>query len=416
MNFVVEYLIVIPGDDTFCPTSKEFNQFLQVDSKIVITRGKLIYSDVGATFECAYDIQDGHVPDRRERYFRLNFEREIEESEFEPRLSLFTDMLRTVGTLIRKLAEKRVDLRPEILRDDISAYYAHKAYPLIYRTENLMRSLISSFMLVNVGSNWFNEATPRGLRSSSRAEARSSEDEQGNLYATNFIDLSRWLLNAYPSKTMDSFYAEIRQMKPLDQKNREALFSYVPQSNWERYFEAIVTCNAKDLKDWWDQLYNLRCIVAHNGLLTREEYGRIVELTARLDRTLTEAMAKLAKITVPPDEREDAANSGLRPNSALTQFLIELRDLEHALLEFAVAAGQDTMMKSTGSIVQDLVQSGLVEPHVETKLMAYEDTGRRVVLDPTSFAQGEIELLSSQMADLSRRFREQQLQIASRDL
>lgn len=270
-----------------------------------------------------------------------------------------------------------------------------------------MRSLISSFMLVKVGSNWFNEATPRELSSSFRTEARSPTDKHGNLYATNFNDLSKWLLNKYPSKTINTLYADIRQMKSSEQKSRGDLFTYVPQSNWERYFEAIVSCSAKELKEWWDELYNLRCTVAHNGLLSKGEYDRIVKLTAKLDETLTEARVKLEKITVPADEREDAGNSGLRPNSALTNFFTEQRSLELALQACAVAAGRDTVMKSMKDIVIDLVESGTVETQIETTWKAFEEIGHQLAREPTSLEQVAIERLSVQMADLAQRVREQ---------
>ncbi|MFG3826309.1 hypothetical protein ACGI6H_34825, partial [Escherichia coli] len=49
----------------------------------------------------------------------------------------------------------------QIIWDDISKYYSIQAYPLIHEIENLMRKLITKFMIHNVGLSWTKDSVPK---------------------------------------------------------------------------------------------------------------------------------------------------------------------------------------------------------------------------------------------------------------
>lgn len=83
---------------------------------------------------------------------------------------------------------------PIILWDDISLYYSQQAYPIIYEIENLMRQLITKFMLINAGLRWEKERTPEDVRKS----INDKNKEPTVLYNVDYIQLSNFLFKEIP--------------------------------------------------------------------------------------------------------------------------------------------------------------------------------------------------------------------------
>jgi hypothetical protein len=72
----------------------------------------------------------------------------------------------------------------------------------------------------------------------------------------------------------------------------------IPQSNWSRYFSAIVDCEDSLLRSKWNELYLLRCKVAHNTYLTSDEFKSVEALCSTLDAIISSAIAKLGQVEV----------------------------------------------------------------------------------------------------------------------
>ena len=138
----VEYLVLMDNEGAFCDCKESFNKLLQVSSDIKITGNKLKYK---GGMDITYSISNGEVEGKEQRFFQISFS--IQHTD--EKLDQFVLLLRDVRTIIIRYGGQ-----PEVLRDDISTHYAHKAYPLIHRIENMMRKLIANFMLRKVGKGW----------------------------------------------------------------------------------------------------------------------------------------------------------------------------------------------------------------------------------------------------------------------
>jgi hypothetical protein len=86
------------------------------------------------------------------------------------------------------------------------------------------------------------------------------------------------------------------------------LKDYIPQSNWARYFSALVDCEDSLLEKRWLELYELRCMVAHNAIVGRADYDHIVKLSSDLTQIIEQAINKLPDVRVPADEVETVAD------------------------------------------------------------------------------------------------------------
>ena len=77
-----------------------------------------------------------------------------------------------------------------------------------------------------------------------------------------------------------------------------------PKSDWERYFCKVVACDDSYLNKRWTELYDLRCLNAHNALVTRVDYERIAQLVGEVSEQLKTAVNNIDRVHVPPDEKE----------------------------------------------------------------------------------------------------------------
>lgn len=78
----------------------------------------------------------------------------------------------------------------------------------------------------------------------------------------------------------------------------------LPVSNWEKYFADFLPVEEDSLKKKWEQLYILRCQVAHNNTFHRVDFQKVERLTQDLKPILQKAIASLATIEVSVADRE----------------------------------------------------------------------------------------------------------------
>ena len=173
MTYKVEYLIIIKDSKTFCSDIKSFNNLMQSNSEILILDDKIIFRD--KTFE--YDIKSNVVEARNQRYFKLTFgiKKDTEITEL-------INLLKSVKELIYKAGAHL-----NVIWDDVSNYYSVKAYPEINKIENLLRKLITTFMLINFGIEWTKEATPLELKNITKKRHNSISNEDSNFYMTQIL-------------------------------------------------------------------------------------------------------------------------------------------------------------------------------------------------------------------------------------
>lgn len=125
---------------------------------------------------------------------------------------------------------------------------------------------------------------------------KSPQNGHNPLYDFDFITINDLLFKDYPSKQIDSsVLKEIQQGKisPDDIK------SYIPTSNWERYFSTLVECESEYLQKRWKKLYELRNKIAHNKQFTKIDLDEVRKISEEVKSKLTPALDKISSIKIP---------------------------------------------------------------------------------------------------------------------
>ncbi|CAI8759536.1 HEPN_Apea domain-containing protein [Pseudomonas sp. IT-P171] len=292
-NYRVEYLAIIETKEDFCSTVEAFNSLLQAYGSIKASADNISYS--GSAFD--YSVQRGVVAEGAQVYFHMRFNCSKKEN-----LPDYKKFLKLVRTILQKVCIKM----PEVLWDDLSGELCSKAYPIIYELENMMRKLITKFMLISIGISWVSSAVPKEVSDSVKVKKSAT---QGYLYDADFIQLSNFLFKKYSTANSDKLLLRLAKAKNIQDIDLSELKEMIPQSNWERYFLPIVDCNSEYLDVRWKKIYDLRCVIAHNNFLTQEEFDEIIKLSAEVKDKLTAAIDNLDKIHVSDEQKEEVAES-----------------------------------------------------------------------------------------------------------
>jgi hypothetical protein len=397
MKAVVEYLILLPKADSFCDSVDGFTRLLQVDSDIKMKGGGVIdyQRDV---FCCGYEITGGEVSGKDQRFFHLRFSLESTSSITQSKLDRFAAFLKTVRGIIAKAGGQA-----ETLRDDISFYYSKKAYALVHEIENLMRKLIANFMLITVGKEWITETSPSEVQAAINRSKR--KDYLNVLHTIDFKDLVDFLIHPYSKKSPHDLHTKLKGAHKLEEF--KALKSFIPESNWTRYFANLVACDDAYLSKRWAELYDLRCKVAHNALVTKLDYERITELVEELRGKLQDAINKLPQVSVPKDELELVGENAARTVSALygdyiTAWTLLERNLINRCDELGYT-GPAHAFKRASELIDLLRKGGRIKAEEAVHLNELREVRNRIVHDATaSFTEAELKMHLSAVKDLTR--------------
>ncbi|MCT4544665.1 MAG: HEPN domain-containing protein [Vallitalea sp.] len=217
--------------------------------------------------------------------------------EGERNIEVFSIFLRQFRELFGKLTDKHI----ETLWDDVNLYYSNKGYPYIYKLENLMRRLISEFMILNIGDKWVKNNIPGEVEKS----IKDTNNKTNNyLHYVDFIQLGNFMFKKYCNKEYE--YVKLIELIDKTDDNSELsieeLKKYVPKSNWERYFSSIIKCNENYLCKKWDSLYKLRCDIAHNKPFNKNNYQTLEKLYNEVSEVLKKAILSLDTIIINDKE------------------------------------------------------------------------------------------------------------------
>jgi cell division septum initiation protein DivIVA len=316
-----EYLISVNTKENICSDKKSFENLLMTNRNIKIEENKIIYKDV----EYGYKNQENKISNTDIIYYHVTIE--ILSNGVPVKVEKINDyevLLRDIRIILMKITSEI-----EILWDDLSFYYSQNAYPLIYEIENLMRKLLTKFMLINVGTKWEKENIPSKI---SKSKNTDKEINLGNglLYQLDFIELSNFLFDEYAlNKNINDLQKKVKKDEDIPLK---MLDDFLYKSNWERYFKDIVQVENEHLRKQWDELYKLRCKIAHNNMFTKENYNKVNSIIAELKPSVETAIAQLDKITVDDNVKERVTESFAVINKEhLGEFIIEYNKLENSL-------------------------------------------------------------------------------------
>lgn len=351
----VEYLVTIETKDAFCKTKKSFLNFIQSDSDITLSGKKLTYKNNVFSLE----VSEENSPSEKHKIFHLKISNENENKTED-----FSTLLKVLRGLLQLASKNNI----QTLWDDISYTYSFKCYPVIYEIENLMRKLITKFMLTNVGVGWTETAIPDELRKNRRE--KSAGNGNNYLYEADFIQLSNFLFDSYRTQDIDGLINKIKTHKESSIELDEVK-GYIPLSNWQRYFQKYVGCEASYLKTRWERLYILRCKIAHNSSFDKSDYDELNKISDELKPILEEAISSLDKITVPEDEREELAeNVAINQSQFYGDFLLAWKDLETKTYELAYKCGLylDSKARPIVRVANELYEKSIITDEVYTQI------------------------------------------------
>jgi hypothetical protein len=401
MELTTEYLIIIEksASEAFyhlCDSVDVFQKLLRTDPNICVDSAHLITYKQALKID--YEVKTGRVEGKEQRFFVVRFTFTGDEAD----LDEYTSVLRSIRTIIHGAGGQ-----PETLRDDVSFHYAKKAYPLIHSAENLMRKLITYFMLTNVGKEWVTEASPLTVREAIDKSKRKQYVDA--LHQIDFIHLGDFLFKAYQTRDVVDLYQKFESVQKIEELNLADLREFRARSNWERYFSKVVDCTDEYLDKRWKQLYDLRCVVAHNGIIGRAEYDRTAQLVDEVDEHLQKAVENLDKIQVPREDREQLAENVVSSTNTLSGNFISLwKSFENTLARAATSSGEPKrsirLRMPVRQILQELLATNVIdEPLFSEAGDLYQFRNRLLHDASVSFSEQEI---TSNTASLERVLRQ----------
>ncbi len=361
-----EYLIPINTKNGIAKTEQAFTHLLMANANLKIEREKIKFKN----FSFEYKLQSNPIDKSDIVCYHLTIKNTINNYDFNPdseEVKVYLELLKSIKTTILKTTSDF-----EILWDDVSFCCSQKAYPQIYEIENLMRKLLTKFMLVNVGTKWEKENIPTKI---GKSKNQGKEINIGNslLYQLDFIELSTFLFDPYSTKNI------IEDLKPYIVRKDESIFQildqYIPKSNWARYFNNVISAEDEHIKKKWEELYKLRCKVAHNNLFTVDELDRVETLIKEIKPYIENAIEELDRINVSDSDKEIISeNLAKNGNEEIGEFLEIYNELYNILLReyYKLKINKEKYQKrvSYKKMIHELWENGKID-EIDVKRLNY---------------------------------------------
>lgn len=321
----VELLILIKNDNSFCNNVNAFKSFLNVDSQLSISQNKITLKLGGEKSISAYfQIETGEIESKKERYFLVSLKKD-DRSPIEN----FNELILKIKDIANRINPGNSVIN--VVWDDVGRHYATEAYPVLNNVENLMRKLISKFLLINVGMNWSKETMVPDLLKKIANHEDDNDHYVNDLFKIDFIHLSDFLFAKKRDLTLSEVDRILAKGK-YDKNDTQLLSNYLPRSNWEKYFSSIIEQDQSELEDNWKRLYKLRNKVAHNRFLTKRELSETIGVAGKVTEVLNKAIRKLTEIDLDETQRS------LIIEEYNSKKLHDLRSIKSAVKKFYVNA------------------------------------------------------------------------------
>lgn len=289
-----EYLITFDAKDELCTSVEKFKNLLSAHSSISFgKKDKVSYSSK----EFCYQLAQGTLTDGS-LYYDLTLEvTEPEDQE------TFKDLLREV----RRICTKTSGRNSIVLHDGVGEEYCQQGYPIIYKTENLMRKLIAKFMAISIGYDWSDASTPKEVLDSVRVEGK--KEKSNFLHEVDFIQLSNFLFKKYNKADSSRFLDSLKEKFDDEVIKVGDLKSFSPFTNWEKYFSKKVNCDSEYLRSRWERLYEYRCKIAHCKGITKQELDDLVSISNDIGEKIQAALDSIGDVHIAESEREELAEN-----------------------------------------------------------------------------------------------------------
>lgn len=381
--YTVEYLCTLSSKDDFCTTISGFKSLLESFEKLKIEGNKILWGEK----EFHIEIYDGSVLNSAEKYFHIKLKNDNSDNKIH-----FLELLKVIRTILSKVNNSQP---PEILWDDISSEYAINSYPIIHELENLMRKLITKFMITKVGLTWTTESIPREVSDS--LKLKKTNRKQNYIYETDFIQLSNFLFKDYATTNIDNFIEKIKKAEKAEDLDINELKKIIPVSNWERYFNPILTCTSDELVSKWDKLYKLRCKVAHNDFMDESDFNDLLRYSKSVREIIENAINNLDKVNVKEEDKEDLAESAvINLNKIYGDFILKWKKLENIIFSFDLYNSVNPTPRMYA--FRDILNRLRINDYISEKDINIYDrlkAIRNMIIHDSSIALDEIDLIST---------------------
>ncbi|CAH3507605.1 HEPN domain-containing protein [Raoultella ornithinolytica] len=181
------------------------------------------------------------------------------------------------------------------------SFLAMNAYYILNSVENNMRKLITIFMTVKVGDEWFLDNIPQEVIDSIKG---GDENKEGLniLFNVDFIQIFSMFFSGYKTILDDELHRRLIKGDILVDEIKDR---YLPRSNWERYFSSWVGVGYEKTLKKWKVLYELRNEVAHNRFLSYNSFLKIKGIGEEINKITQSAIDSLINLEVTDKEAED---------------------------------------------------------------------------------------------------------------
>jgi len=203
----------------------------------------------------------------------------------------------TYFNLMKQCATKRY-----VIKDEISIKLCEEGYPYINRVENLLRQYIMNFMILKVGEEWWESNvndTEKEKSGKRREKAAFGNLINQDIYHIDFKDLLLFIYDNFSAfKNKNEVLNRLKECSTFEDFND--LKSSV-MSNKEKFFDGIFDGN---FKTKWEDLAELRNLIAHNKLFEKKQLDKVIELSKILKSVLNRAIKELQSYEVSERESE----------------------------------------------------------------------------------------------------------------
>ncbi|OMP74505.1 HEPN domain-containing protein, partial [[Flexibacter] sp. ATCC 35208] len=293
----------------------------------------------------------------------------LSSEEFE-KLSDFSELISGLEKVFKRL---HPEVGINVLWNDIARKFAIIGYEAINEVENLLRRLITSFMLINVGYDWHKFHIPKSVE---ERDAQLKQNYSDYLHQTYFSDLKTILFEGQ----REPYFRDIGDVQLLVQKaiadKKESipirdLKGIIATSLWEKYFAKDSTYKKQDLESDLEKLNLLRNEIAHNRHINRETLGKIESISKKIIKTLKLEFEDLPNKQLTIQEQKFQIE---RETSRIKHITNNLRYFEKILIDYYSAVYQVSEIR--------MLDSG--KDHGFDFLIKFEDFIVAVILKQTN--------------------------------
>lgn len=362
MTYKVEYLLIVDKGNTRSVNS--LRSLLNSDDQLTLTKKEITWNK--HSFD--YQLTTGSLKNQdRATYFNFTAYC-VEEAQME----VFVQMLRRVRTQLQLLQTTVFTLW-----DDVSRHYSARAYHQIHYIENLMRKLLTKFMLINIGSDWNKDHSPDDVRGSINKENKDIN------YFNNvdFIKLSDFLFSEnYPTKKQ----AVLEKLRTEDWSTlkQDELQALLPQSNWSKYFADLVECEGNYLEKRWKKLYKLRNSIAHNKQFSKRDAEEVERMAGEVGNYLEDALQQLEEVVVPEEDKETVLEDVAgEQNRSVRGFIRQYRELEYQVGVVAQQhfPEQNTSLRTLSYHAEALLNRGIFDQALQQQIQTLVELHHELV-------------------------------------